>query len=378
MDDKNQAVAPQNMTPPTFYQVHEDEIDIRELCSAIWAGKLTIITFTLLFSICAIFYALQAQEWWSSKAEISLPSVTDISEFQEQVNQYQPIFNAATESDEKNVTVLNKQLSDLADQENIFLRFTSLFSATQTKLDFFNQNEEFQRIKKMFGAQGATMSQDDVSGRQFYQSWLNRFKIEQDRLSMRDIISVQSVTAESSYILLTDYISFVSSRLNEQLYSDLSSIVKSETLAIERQRGSLKLIAKNTLKQEIERTENALKIAQSADINTPIPNQSNQELFPIHLGVNAISAKLSILKSLKDPSILEPKLSTLLAKIANLKMINIKQKKIQPFSVLEMPSKPLSRDKPKRVLIVIFGTFVGGMLGLVIILLRFTWNRHQK
>ncbi|OOF28693.1 hypothetical protein BZJ18_03805 [Salinivibrio sp. IB872] len=366
------------MTPPTFYQVHEDEIDIRELCSAIWAGKLTIITFTLLFSICAIFYALQAQEWWSSKAEISLPSVTDISEFQEQVNQYQPIFNAATESDEKNVTVLNKQLSDLADQENIFLRFTSLFSATQTKLDFFNQNEEFQRIKKMFGAQGATMSQDDVSGRQFYQSWLNRFKIEQDRLSMRDIISVQSVTAESSYILLTDYISFVSSRLNEQLYSDLSSIVKSETLAIERQRGSLKLIAKNTLKQEIERTENALKIAQSADINTPIPNQSNQELFPIHLGVNAISAKLSILKSLKDPSILEPKLSTLLAKIANLKMINIKQKKIQPFSVLEMPSKPLSRDKPKRVLIVIFGTFVGGMLGLVIILLRFTWNRHQK
>ncbi|QIR06517.1 LPS O-antigen chain length determinant protein WzzB [Salinivibrio costicola] len=378
MDDKNQAVAPQNITPPTFYQVHEDAIDIRELCSAIWAGKLTIITFTLLFSICAIFYALQAQEWWSSKAEISLPSVTDISEFQEQVNQYQTIFNAATGLDEKNVPVLNKQLSDLVDKENIFLRFTSLFSATQTKLDFFNQNEEFQRIKKMFGAQGATMSQDDVSGRQFYQSWLNRFKIEQDRLSMRDIISVQSVTAESSYILLTDYISFVSSRLNEQLYSDLSSIVKSETLAIERQKDSLKLIAKNTLKQEIERTENALKIAQSADINTPIPNQSNQELFPIHLGVNAISAKLSILKSLKDPSILEPKLSTLMAKIANLKMINIKQEKIQPFSVLEMPSKPLSRDKPKRVLIVIFGTFVGGMLGLVIILLRFTWNRHQK
>ncbi|GIA82958.1 chain-length determining protein [Vibrio cholerae] len=52
--------------PPQYphyaYPVN-DEIDLKELFSALWQGKWLIIIITLLFSVVAIGYALTAQEY---------------------------------------------------------------------------------------------------------------------------------------------------------------------------------------------------------------------------------------------------------------------------------------------------------------------------
>lgn len=377
MSDKQQPAQPQYAAPPYFQQPHDDEIDLRELFAALWQGKLTIIACTVIFALAAVAYALTAQEWWSSKAEVTIPNVTNVASFQQQVNQYQPIFKSISENEDKEA-VQNKQLTDLADRERIFQRFISLFNATQTKLAFFDKNEEFQRIKASFDAEDATMREEDEEGRKFYQDWLGRVSAEQPELK-NDILdadlSVQSVTPESSLILLEDYLEFVNQKLNTQLNQDLAAVVRIETQALQQQKKSLNAQAKTALKQETERTQHALTIAKAANVNAPLQSLGEQDLFPIQMGASAIEAKLNVLKNLKDPSVLEPQLSPLMAKLDTLSTIERSDVQVQPYSILENPASPLSRDKPKRALIAVLGTLLGGMLGVAIVLVRFAFKR---
>lgn len=370
MSDKQQPVQPQYVAPPYFQQPQDDEIDLRELFAALWQGKFTIIACTVVFALAAVAYALMAQEWWSSKAEVTIPNVTNVAAFQQQVNQYQPIFKSMSETENKEV-VQNKQLTDLADRERIFQRFISLFNATQTKLAFFNHNEEFQRIKASFDAEDATMSEEDEEGRKFYQNWLGRVKADQPNI--RDDVfdaelSVQSITPQSSFTLLKDYLEFVNQKLNAQLNQDLAAVVRIETQSLQQQKKSLNAQAQTALKQEIERTQHALTIAKAANVNAPLQSLGEQDLFPIQMGASAIEAKLNVLKSLKDPSVLEPQLSPLMAKLDTLNTIERSDVQVQPYSVLENPATPLNRDKPKRALIAVLGTLLGGMLGVAIVL----------
>lgn len=374
MSDKQQPVQPQYVAPPYFQQPHDDEIDLRELFAALWQGKFTIIACTVVFALAAIAYALMAQEWWSSKAEVTIPNVTNVASFQQQVNQYQPIFKSMSETENKEV-VQNKQLTDLADRERIFQRFISLFNATQTKLAFFNHNEEFQRIKASFDAEDATMEENDLAGRRFYQNWLERFNIERDKQTETVVLSAQSITPNSSYTLLTAYIEFVNQKLNAQLNQDLAAVVRIETQSLQQQKKSLNAQAQTALKQETERTQHALTIAKAANVNAPLQSLGEQDLFPIQMGASAIEAKLNVLKSLKDPSVLEPQLSPLMAKLDTLNTIERSDVQVQPYSVLENPATPLSRDKPKRALIAVLGTLLGGMLGVAIVLVRFAFKR---
>ena len=74
----NKPDAPQFVISPeaiSFSQQKvDDEIDLAELWRAIWAGKVTIILITMLFTICAIFYALSKPNIY--KASVLLASAT--------------------------------------------------------------------------------------------------------------------------------------------------------------------------------------------------------------------------------------------------------------------------------------------------------------
>ncbi|OOE79742.1 hypothetical protein BZG73_15085 [Salinivibrio siamensis] len=371
MSDKQQPVQPQYVAPPYFQQPQDDEIDLRELFAALWQGKFTIIACTVVFALAAVAHALMAQEWWSSKAEIGTPNVTNVAAFQQQVNQYQPIFSYEGENGRSQ----NEQLTALSDREQIFTRFINLFNATESKLAFFVQNEEFQRIKASFDAEDATMEEQDRAGRHFYQTWLEKFSAEKQKETGSVVLSVQSTTPEGSYTLLTDYLAFIKHTLHTRLNQDLDAVVSIETQALDQKRKSLVAQAQTALKQEIERTQHALTIAKAANVNAPLQSLGEQDLFPIQMGASAIEAKLNVLKSLKDPSVLEPQLSPLMAKLDTLSTIERSDVEVQPYSVLENPATPLNRDKPKRALIAVLGTLLGGMLGVAIVLVRFAFKR---
>ncbi|MEB5517675.1 LPS O-antigen chain length determinant protein WzzB [Vibrio cholerae] len=365
--------------PPQYphyaYPVN-DEIDLKELFAALWQGKWLIIIIALLFSVAAIGYALNAQEWWSAKATISKPQLQNITAYQQAVKRYQPLFDVYQED---GTIIVSDTLDSLIDPKLIFQEFIQTFNANGTKRRFMQTNPTFLTL------QNQTMEQnnDPEVMQKLYEEWFERIQASAVDKKANDIftLSFQSVDKASSLTLLSDYIQFVNQTLNQQLNANLISTLAAKYGELTQQEKNLQQQAQLRLHVELERTQYALNIAEAADIQKPVQNLGEQELFAINIGSRALKAKVDALKSIKDLSVFEPRLAILQSKLSqvDLETLSAEAKwSVNGFYYLDQPEQPLTRDKPKRALIVVLGSLLGGMLGVAIVLVRFAFRSEKE
>ncbi len=361
--------------PQSSFQ--NDEIDLKELFIALWKGKITIILCTLVFAIGAVLYAFTAQEWWSSKAKVMIPQVHDFSEYQEQVKQYQPIFDIYQDD---GTVLVSEELDSLVDNEILFQNFISAYNSSNNKKKFLDGSVEFQSFKAQLNTDTDTDKREAT--RQLYSEWFQKISaVAVDKKS--DIspytISLQATTKESSYTLLNEYITLVKGVVFDDALNNLQAIVNGKRNELRQQKIILETQAKNRLIVEIERSQYGAEIAKAAQVNKPIQNMGNNELFAIGLGSQALDAKIKALKSVTNLSVIEPRLQQIDAKLEMLKSMKIDRNiKFQTFRYLENVEQPITRDKPKRALIAVLGTLLGGMLGVAIVLVRFAFRKEDE
>ncbi|WP_114772725.1 LPS O-antigen chain length determinant protein WzzB [Vibrio cholerae] len=353
-----------------------DEIDLKELFSALWQGKWLIIMTTLLFSVAAIGYALTSQEWWSAKATVSQPQLQGIASYQQAVKRYQPLFDVYQEDGS---IIVSEALDLLIDPEVIFKRFIQEFNANGTKRRFMQTNPTFLTLQELMMEQ----NNDPEVMQKLYEEWFERIQASAVDKKANDIftLSFQSVDKASSLTLLNDYIQFVNQTLNQQLNANLISILTAKYGELAQQEKNLLQQAQLRLHVELERTQYALNIAEAADIKQPVQNLGEQELFAINIGSRALKAKVDALKSIKDLSVFEPRLAILQSKLSqfDLETLSAETKwSVNGFYYLDQPEQPLTRDKPKRALIVVLGALLGGMLGVAIVLVRFAFRSGES
>ncbi|HDZ9459885.1 TPA: LPS O-antigen chain length determinant protein WzzB [Vibrio cholerae] len=360
---------------PHYAYPANDEIDLKELFSALWQGKWLIIMTTLLFSVAAIGYALTSQEWWSAKATVSQPQLQGIASYQQAVKRYQPLFDVYQEDGS---IIVSEALDLLIDPEVIFKRFIQEFNANGTKRRFMQTNPTFLTLQKQMMEQ----NNDPEVMQKLYEGWFERIQASAVDKKANDIftLSFQSVDKASSLTLLNDYIQFVNQTLNQQLNANLISILTVKYGELAQQEKNLQQQAQLRLHVELERTQYALNIAEAADIKQPVQNLGEQELFAINIGSRALKAKVDALKSIKDLSVFEPRLAILQSKLSqfDLETLSADAKwSVNGFYYLDQPEQPLTRDKPKRALIVVLGSLLGGMLGVAVVLVRFAFRREE-
>jgi LPS O-antigen subunit length determinant protein (WzzB/FepE family) len=124
------------------------------------------------------------------------------------------------------------------------------------------------------------------------------------------------------------------------------------------------------LQEEIERTEFALRISQTAGIEAPITNLNNNSIFAIDFGAKALDEKLKILKEIKTPELINPELADIRLHLESLLAMPQEKVSFVPYHFIRSPSEPLNRDKPKRTLMVVMATLAGLMVGVMAALLR--------
>ncbi|BCK05779.1 LPS chain length-determining protein [Vibrio cholerae] len=361
---------------PHYTYPANDEIDLKELFLALWQGKWLITIITLLFSVAAIGYALNAQEWWSAKATVSQPQLQGIASYQQAVKRYQPLFDVYQED---GTIIVSNTLDSLIDPKLIFQQFIQTFNANGTKRRFMQTNPTFLTLQK----QMLDQTNDPEVMQKLYEEWFERIQASGVDEKANDIftLSFQSVDKTSSLALLNDYIQFVNQTLNQQLNDDLISILTVKYGELAQQEKNLLQQAQLRLHVELERTQYALNIADAADIKQPVQNLGEQEIFAINIGSRALKAKVDALKSIKDLSIFEPRLAILQSKLSqfDLETLSVEAKwSVNGFYYLDQPEQPLTRDKPKRALIVVLGSLLGGMLGVAIVLVRFAFRREDS
>ncbi|MGF1901244.1 LPS O-antigen chain length determinant protein WzzB [Aliivibrio sifiae] len=361
--------------PQSSFQ--NDEIDLKELFIALWKGKITIILCTLVFAIGAVLYALTAQEWWSSKAKVMIPQIHDFSEYRDQVKQYQPIFDIYQDD---GTVLVSEELDSLVDNEILFQNFISAYNSSNNKKKFLDGSVEFQSFKAQLNADTDT---DKIEAtRQLYSAWFQKISataIDKKSDTSPYTISLQATTKESSYTLLNEYISSVKTVVFNDALNNLQAMVNGKRNELRQQKTILEAQAKNRLIVEIERSQYGAEIAKAAQVNKPIQNMGNNELFAIGLGAQALDAKIKALKSVTNLSVIEPRLQQIDAKLEMLKSMKIDRNiKFQTFRYLENVEQPITRDKPKRALIAVLGTLLGGMLGVAIVLVRFAFRKEDE
>nr|WP_275667054.1 Wzz/FepE/Etk N-terminal domain-containing protein [Vibrio brasiliensis] len=354
-----------------------DEIDLRELFKALWDGKLTILATTVLFSIGAVLFTLNSQEWWSSKAKVVQPQLQDISAYQQQVKQFQPVFDIYQED---GTVLVSEELDDLVDIEILFQRFIDAFTSSNNKRAFLNASEEFKQLKEQLDSE---VNVDIVkeAERSLDSQWFQKISaraVIKNSESLPYEISFQSTTKESSFILLRSYINVITEKAHQDALNNLQAIVNGKKNELVQQKQILETQAKNKLLIEAERSKYALDIAQAAGVNLPIQTNSNNEIFGIGLGTKALDAKVQALESIKNLSIIEPRLQQIDAKLEMLKNLKVDRSiQFQTFRFLDNVEQPIARDKPKRALTAVLGTLLGGMLGVAIVLVRFAFRREE-
>ncbi|MCZ4310114.1 LPS O-antigen chain length determinant protein WzzB [Vibrio atlanticus] len=372
-----QHTQPQSYTqqnPPMY--IPNDEIDLRQLFKALWDGKLLIILVTALFTSSAIGFALLAQEWWSSEAEITKAELQDRMMYQQQVKQFQPAFSIYQANGSASGS---EELDYLVDSQVIFQRFVDLFNSNNNKQAFLKQSAEFQDIKDNHFANAAEITEDAT--RKLYIAWLARTSASLADKKDKDapyVLSFQSMTKESSFELLNSYITFTELQVREGVFDHLEALVFGERNELLQQKMVLESKARNRLLVEIELTKSALKIAKAAGVDTPLLSGNARDFYAIELGSKALQEKIKILESVKNLTVLEPRLQQITAQLDMLDNIEIDRTvDFQAFRYLSNVEQPTTRDKPKRALIVVLGTLLGGMLGVAIVLIRFAFRKED-
>ena len=304
--------------PAAYHQ--NDEIDLRELFKALWDGKLTIVLATMFCTVLAVTYALTTQEWWSSTAKIAEPQSQDMAAYQKLVKQFQPLFDIYQED---GTILVSKDLDNLIDTKVLFKRFIDAFDSVDNKRDFLDTSREFQSFKAKL--QGNASTSVDEERRQLYSEWFD--KINADATDKSPLspyeLTLQSTTKENSYALLQEYIQVTQSKAQNDALNNLQTIIDTKHNELVQQKRILESQARNRLEVEAERAKYALNIATAAEVDKPIQSYNDKEIFSIDLGTKALAAKVTALESVKNLSVIEPRLQQIDAKLDMLNTLKI-------------------------------------------------------
>ncbi|MFV0469663.1 MAG: LPS O-antigen chain length determinant protein WzzB [Dysgonomonas sp.] len=367
--------APQ--VPASYHQ--NDEIDLKELFIALWNGKVTIIVTTVLFALVTVAYALMAQQWWSSKAKVSSAQLQDMAAYQKQVKKFQPIFDIYQED---GTVLVSEALDDFVDVDVLFKRFVDTFNSSDNKRHFLDSSTEFQEYKAEMDIP-TDLESEEVKDkvRKLYSEWFQKITaVAEDKkaeFSPYDL-SFQSTTKKSSYSLMNEYLNVIGAKTRTDALNNLQAVVDSKRNELVQQKRILESQARNRIEVEVERAQYALDIAKAASVDTPIQSYNDKEIFSIDLGTKGLAAKVKALESIDNLSVIEPRLQQIDAKLEMLKDLKIDRNiQFQTFRFLENVEQPISRDKPKRALIVVLGALLGGMLGIAIVLIRYAFRKES-
>ncbi|MCD9511824.1 LPS O-antigen chain length determinant protein WzzB [Photobacterium phosphoreum] len=341
-----------------------DEINLVELVETLWQGKVTIALCTVVFTLCAIFYALTAQQWWTSKALIT-------------VGQYQ------------NTTNIRSQLTNLYAVIDDYSEINKIFSSESLLNDYITEFNSFDN-KKTFIENNTAMKQyidenklSDEGKLIFITNWVKRISaLQLDKTTQFDTyqLSFESTSSKLAHDLLVTYSEYISSKVHNEVFNELDDYIIYNKQILQANKLVLTSRAKQQLTNELVKTNYALDMAKAANVTKPLVNMNmnNNNLFNIELGTEALIEKSKILNKMKNISLFEPKLNIVYSKLELLSKIKLDDNvTLQSVRYLQNANYPTSRDKPRRISIVIIGVIFGVIFGSFFVIFRRLWNKEK-
>ncbi|MCG3864081.1 MULTISPECIES: Wzz/FepE/Etk N-terminal domain-containing protein [unclassified Photobacterium] len=333
-----------------------DGIDFVELVKTLWQGKVTVVVCTAVFTICAIVYALTAQQWWTSKAIITAGQYQNTSNIRNQITNLYAVINDSSK--------INKVLSSDA----LLNDYITEFNAFDNKKAFIESNE----IMKQYAHEAKITDENKT---QFITNWVKKISADLFIKNQPGVyqLSFEATSPKSAYELLTVYSEYISNKVRDNLIKEIDAKISYNKQVLEANKRAFYARAKQKLDNELIKTKYALDMAKSADVIKPLSEMNANEMFQIQLGTDALTEKSQLLEKVKDLSIFEPQLGIIDSQLELLSKIKLDSNiKVQSVRYLQNTDYPYSRDEPKRGLIVLLSFIIGLTLGSFIVIIKNT------
>lgn len=357
----------------------QDEIDLLDLLSTLWAHKFLIILFTVLGFAAAYGLSLLQTEQWRSSAAVVAPRLVDAEGLVTEARTIQHINNPKSINNPKEDIDINEFLI------NIFNNFLYTAADHDEKQSYLSKTALFQRLQKD--------AEPNVVLDRLSQNLSVQLPDEKNKsLATSYTLSFISDTPESAQEVLSGYIDNINQVATKTIRNDFYNDLNSKIAAAKQGKEILERAANTRRQINIEHYTNALSIAQKAGIksvsgglaglngiaNSEVMLQidlNNPELLYLQ-GEEILSALLEVAKN--SPVIYPHEYFQLQYQIEALEALQNKEPEFQAFSYLMRPTLPPKRSSPKRAQMAVIGALVGGVLSCLVVLIMAAFRNRNK
>lgn len=311
--------------PPEYYaNQYDDEIDLKELFIALWKGKWLIILTTIVFAAGAVAYALHLPNIYKSDVLLA-PSESSgqggLSKMAAQFGGLASLAGINLNSGSSSQTDLAVQVLKSRQFIDAFIQKHELLVPLMASKGWALAQNTLIYDEKVYNVQTNAWLREPVGLRGSKPSEQEAY----DRF-IKEVLSVNQDKESSLYTISVSFYSpFIAKRWATWLVEDINQVMRDRTIA--------------------ESTQNL--------------NYLNEQLAK-----TAVADMQSTFYKLIE----EQTKSLMLAEV---------QEEFV-FKVVDPAVVPEIKAKPKRALIAVLGTLLGGMLGVAIVLVRFAFKKEKK
>ena len=362
-------------------QIHSNqnnEIDLIELIKVLWNKKLWILLCACFFTVIAGIYAFTAKEQWTSKSVVIPPKVANLGDYLSFRSEYASILDI-------------KDFSQDKVSEVVFNDFKTALFSRSLKEAFFSQS-------KWFNTYSAKNTNSEEARKSLLSNLVDKNLIvtvsdlKKDPNAVGVNVSFATETPKEAQGVLSDYIQFVNQWVIAENKKDFLANINLVLSRLEIQKDKIERDTETVRQIQLENLTTALDIAKSAGIkdyskslsgNVSVPEVllgdakvpfSDSKLsdgsYLFMLGEKYLQAQVD---TLKNAPLVYPLNYYDIEKQANL--LNVLEKKVEKESAvsgyyyLSEPDYPVTKDKPKKGLIIVIGFVIGLIFSAFIILL---------
>jgi len=439
----DQDISKQGIHSPQMIQVQQpwlqdnkDEIDLLDLLAAIWAGRVKIISFALVFAVLAAAYALTATKWYESEFKIKpvksyeltgvnnselvkISSTGVMNQLKEKLFSPENFFKFYQEPEIR--AAFRQKPDGLSDQQYAY----KIFNKTIKMLEPKNVKKEASPVSPFVGLQ--LTYPEGVEGDELllgYLSWTNdlikaemlklfNFKktneLDLNTKKAEKILSEYKLTISNKIQRLQESDLFTLKELNDQLTALRTKLVKQNLQRIQVLDENISIAKKLKLQNptspsdfrknqkvegEIFRAEfssmdkqplyyrgyESLTAEKAELVKRNENNYPSNEIVELERKIEMLKENREVEKLLerKDPTPFLADYEKLLKRNAYLNTLVIEVETVNIYQLDAFPLPPVAPIKPKKMLIVALSIILGGFIGVMYVLLSGSIKVRRK
>lgn len=364
MDSTEQRTPNSPSTPPLYatpYLPRDDEIDLIDLWRILVKRKAIVLITTLIGVLSTLAYVLLADPVYRTEVRL-LPPL-------EQHIQGLVIGNA--ELSKQGLFIRDADIEKYT-PEMVYAAFTKNLKSIGLRREFFDKND----LLKHYVPKNVPVSGVNPD-RIFEEDFNENLTVEIDKEDGRFVttsFALDDATLASQW--LNAFVDLANRRTVEEFHTNLEIKIGAVRRRLGEKIANKLKLAKQRRDDHITTLEEALRIAQNSDIqdsdvNAAILDASkagiavNTAEIPLYMrGIKALKAEIGTLKARENDAPFVAGLRDVQEQLTYLKSINISKDQLAAAIVDQAAIIPDKPERPKSLLILLFGLILSGVLGL--------------